>query len=190
MISTGTFSQNKIKNSVTLFSCLFLTAMLSACGGKETKKIEESAKVEPADNAIILSPDGIGPINATTSFNMHQMTLAFNQYSVVEEVNYVKGKPFPAIRVSEGVNTLMNIIPDASRPLGTSYSEVYTYGQQQACQPGAEDLAGKMLCYAPNHPNILYVFNGLWDGAGNGKIPPADILQGWGLETIIWRPKS
>ena len=204
-------ARKNVTKTASLFSGILLAIALTGCGGddKETKKIEESAKVAPEDTSIILSSDGVGPINATTSFNMHQMTLAFNNYSVVEEVNYVKGQPFSAIRVSEGVNTIMNIIPDASRqgvysvmiedniiknslghPLGSIYSEVYTYGQQQQCQAGSADLAGKMLCYAPQNHNILYVFNGQWAGAGNGKVPPADILQGWALETIIWRPKS
>ena len=185
----------------------FLVLALSSCDTDKSK--EEAPTSPPQDTSIILSPDGIGPINATTSFNMHQMTLAFNQYSVVEEINYQEGNPLPAIRVSEGVNTILNIIPDASQqgiysvivednainnslghPLGTLYSDVYSYGQNEQCQPGAEDLAGKLLCYAPKHPNILYVFNGKWDNAATAKAPPADVLQAWALESIIWRPKS
>ena len=185
----------------------FLSFALISC---DSDKNEETKQTPPAkDTSIILSPDGIGPINATTSFNMHQMTLAFNNYSVVEEINYREGNPFPAIRISEGVKTILNIIPDASQqgiysvivednviknslghPLGSLYNEVYSYGQSEECQAGTEDLAGKFLCYAPKHPNILYVFNGKWDNAKSGKAPPADILQGWGIESIIWRPKS
>jgi len=70
------------------------------------------------------------------------------------------------------------------------YNEIYSYGQNEQCQPGVQDLAGKMLCYAPKYPNILYVFNGVWQNVTVGKAPPADILQGWALESIIWRPKS
>ena len=103
----------------------------------------------------------------------------------------------------------MNIIPDASRQgiysviiedniiknslghaLGTLYNEVYSYGQNEQCQLGVEDLVGKMLCYAPKHPNILYVFNGARKNVTAGKAPATDILQGWALESIIWRPKS
>ena len=139
---------------------------------------------------------------------MHQMTVAFSKYSVVEEINYREGQPFPAIKVSEGINTIMSIIPDASQQgiysviiedniiknslghaLGTLYNEIYAYGQNEQCQPGNADFSGKLLCYAPKHPNILYVFNGAWDAVTAGKAPPADILQGWALESIIWRPK-
>lgn len=190
----------------TVAAGILISLFLTACDSENTV---EQAKETPVETSIILSADGIGPINATTSFNMHQMTLAFNNYSVVEEVNYSEGNPFPAIRISEGVNTILNIIPDASQQniysvmiednivknslghhLGSLYNEIYTYGQNEQCQAGVEDMAGKVLCYAPKTPNILYVFNGSWSGAKIGALPPADVLQGWALETIIWRPKN
>lgn len=183
-----------------------LAITLSACGSDE-KQEDTAIKVE--ENSITLSADGIGPINATTSFNMHQMTLAFSDYNVVEEVNYLQGHPYPAIRISEGIKTIMNIIPDASQKnifsviiedniiknslghhLGTAYNKIYAYGQNEKCQAGTEDMAGKVLCYAPKTPNILYVFNGTDGNIAAGKIPSADVLQGWALESIIWRPKT
>jgi hypothetical protein len=189
---------------LVVFLSIFLT--LSAC---DNDKDDNKAEKNQVDNKIILSADGIGPINATTSFNMHQMTLAFSDYNVVEEVNYLDGRPFPAIRVSEGVKTILNIIPDASHKgiysvivedniiknslghhLGSPYHEIYAYGQNEQCQPGSADMSGKVLCYAPKTPNILYVFNGQWENAIQGIMPPADILQGWSLESIIWRPKT
>lgn len=195
-------------NLITLvIGAFLLTITITACDSDNDVAKQETEKVK--ETSIILSPDGIGPINATTSFNMHQMTLAFSDFSVVEEVNFLDSKPFPAIRISQGVNTVMHVIPDASlqgiysvmiedniiknslgHHLGTPYSEIYTYGQNEQCQPGIDDMSGKMLCYAPKYPNILYVFNGVWDNAKAGKAPPADILQGWSLESIIWRPKS
>jgi len=199
-------SRSKRQGLLALTFGFILTLVLNGCDN-DTKEVTETAPAQ--DASIILSQDGIGPINATTSFNMHQMTLAFSSYNVVEEVNYVEGRPFPAIRISEGVNTVLVIIPDASQQgiysvivednivknslghaLGTPYSDIYTYGQNEKCQPGVEDMAGKMLCYAPKFPNILYVFNGAWENVAAGKAPPADILQGWALESIIWRPKN
>ena len=178
--------------------------LLTACG-KNDDKLNKT--VENEDKTIVLAASGIGPINASTSFNMHQMTLAFNNLNVVEELNYHGGAPFPVIRISEGVKTIMTIIPDSSQQnifsvivednmvvnslghhLGSNYSEVYTYGQNEECQSGVDDMLGRVICYAPKTPNVLYVFNGKWDGE-LGKVPTADILQGWGLESIIWRPK-
>ena len=204
-MENAVLSGRKYPLSVILLT-LILSIGLTACDNDDAK---EDTSVPAEDKTIILSADGIGPINATTSFNMHQMTLAFSDYSVVEEVNFLEGNPFPAIRISEGVKTIMNIIPDAAHKniysviiedniiqnslghhLGTTYNKIYTYGQNEQCQAGFSDMSGKVLCYAPNTPNILYVFNGRWDNPVTGKTPPADILQGWALEEIIWRPKS
>ena len=187
------------------FGILTVMFLLSACGSKDNS--EQEAKDEKVDKSIVLSADGIGPISASTSFNMHQMTLAFSDYNVVEEMNFQSGSPYPVIRISDGVKTMLVINPDASQQnifsvmvednliknslghhLGSTYSDVYSYGQSEECQPGSEDLAGKVLCYAPKTPNVLYVFAG--KKQGKTAMPPADVLQGWGLESIIWRPKS
>lgn len=191
-------------NSQLLISILFVPLILSACGSNESNN-KNLTKEE--DKSIVLSPNGIGPINATSSFNMHQMTLAFSDYNVVEEVGYQSGSPYPVIRISEGVKTLLVINPDASQKnifsiivednliknslghhLGTSYNEVYAYGQTEDCQMGLQDMGGKVLCYAPKVPNILYVFNGKTNSAST-VVPPNDELQNWALESIIWRPK-
>ena len=125
-----------------LITFLGATLLLTACDNDSDKL----KKVAPKkDKTIVLSAGGIGPINATTSFNMHQMTLAFSDFNVVEELNYQSGAPFPIIRVSEGVKTVMTIIPDSSQQnifsiiiednlivnslghhLGTNYSKVYS----------------------------------------------------------------
>jgi len=197
-----TFFLNSLLFSIiSIFSLL----ILSGCGKDDDDQMKMAKSEE--DKTIVLSANGVGPINATTSFNMHQMTLAFSDYNVVEELNYHSGTPYPVIRISEGVKTLMTIIPDGSQKnifsiivedniivnslghrLGTNYSDIYTYGQNEECQAGTDDMSGKVICYAPKTPNILYVFNG--SSAGEvGVVPSADVLQGWGLESIIWRPK-
>jgi hypothetical protein len=201
------FSQPQRLTTLSRIAIVGLISLvtLNGCGGDDDKKMK-MAKAEE-DKTIVLSANGVGPINATTSFNMHQMTLAFSDYNVVEELNYHSGTPYPVIRISDGVKTMMTIIPDGSQKnifsimiednliinslghhLGSNYSEIYTYGQNEECQPGADDMSGKVICYAPKTPNILYVFNGSSAGE-TGVVPAADVLQGWGLESIIWRPK-
>lgn len=197
--STG----NKI--AIKAFTVLFFTSTLIACGSGEAEK-EKGATENTKNKSIVMSTNAIGAINSDSTFNMHEITLAFPDYSVVEELNYHLGAPYPVIRISKGVKTIMTINPDQSQknifsvivednlvenklghPLGTSYSKIYTYGQNEDCQLGTEDMAAKVLCYAPKTPNILYVFNG--KGGGN-NMPPADILQSWSLESIIWRPNQ
>ena len=200
-----TLKQGRLSNLISCLTILGLISFLSACGGND--KTEETKQADKS-TSIVLSANGVGPINADSSFNMHQMTLAFSDYNVIEEVNYQQGSPYPVIRVSEGVKTLMVINPDSSHKnifsiiiedsliknslghrLGTSYSEIYAYGQTEECQLGAQDMAGKVLCYAPKVPNILYVFNGK-KSSNITKIPAADVLQSWALESIIWRPRN
>ena len=189
--------------AIKAFTIFLFALTLSACGNDESDKEKNASN---KSKSISLSADGIGAINANSAFNMHDITLAFPDYSVVEELNYHLGAPYPIIRVSKGVKTIMTINPDQSQkkifsvivednlvnnelghPLGTDYSKIYSYGQNEECQLGAEDMAAKVLCYAPATPNILYVFNG--KGGGN-TMPPADVLQSWSLESIIWRPKQ
>ncbi len=193
-------------NKVTITLLLLTTALfVSACNNDDDDKTK---KAIAASSDIVLSADGVGPLNAGTTFNMHQMTVAFSDYSVEEMVNFQSGAPYPVIRVSKGGNTILTINPDDSRQnifsviiednivsnslghsLGSSYSDVYAYGQTEKCQAGSQEMAGKVLCYAPKTPNILYVFNGKWDGSDK-KMPPKEILQDWVLESIVWRPKK
>jgi len=191
-------------NSQLLISLFFIPLILGACGSTESNTLDPARE---EDKSIVLSPNGIGPINVNSSFNMHQMTLAFSDYNVVEEVGYQSGSPYPVIRISKGIKTLLVINPDATQKnifsiiiednliknslghrLGTPYNEVYPYGQTEDCQMGLQDMAGKVLCYAPKAPNILYVFNGKTNSVSS-VIPPINELQNWALESIIWRPK-
>lgn len=186
-----------------VFKVLAISVLLSACSGDDSESKEDSLKAQ--NTSVVLAADSVGSITADSPFNMHKVTLAFPDYSVVEELNYHLGSPYPIIRVSKGVKTIMTINPDKSQekiysvivednliknslghPLGTAYNKVYNYGQTEECQLGTEDMAGKALCYAPKTPNMLYVFNGK---GGGSAMPPADVLQGWSLESIIWRPK-
>lgn len=193
-----------LKLSRNTIWAIALSTLLAACSNEEETN---TAAPVPEKPEIVLSADGVGPINATTSFNVHQMTVAFHDYSVEEMLNFQHKVPYPVIRISKDGHALITINPDVSRQniysvivednvvknslghaLGSVYSDVYKYGQTEKCQPGIEEMSGKALCYAPRTPNILYVFNGKWDGA-DGKMPPAEILQDWILESIVWRPK-
>ncbi len=197
----GCISNSFILKALTIS---FVALVLSGCDNEKSDSKKNSSN--ELNKEIVMSADSIGTINADSVFNMHDVTVAFPEYSVVEELNYHLGSPYPVIRVSKGVKTLMTINPDKSQkkiysviiednlikndlghPLGTDYSKIYTYGQNEECQLGSEDMAAKVLCYAPKTPNILYVFNG--KGGGN-TMPKADVLQGWSLESIIWRPKQ
>lgn len=154
----------------------------------------------------MLSTDGVGPINASTPFNMHQITLAFQDYSVTEYTQFQDGDSIPVIRVSENGKPLLLIHPDEKRnnifsiyimsnkvgnalghEIGTAYNKIYNYGETEPCIAGTEEFTGRVLCMAPKATNLLYVFSGNWDGPKK-EAPPTAILTSWVLDTIIWRP--
>ncbi|MGV6808784.1 MAG: DUF1131 family protein [bacterium] len=161
-------------------------------------------------SGLVLSVAGVGPINRDIPFNLKQINLAFREYdlSVEEFKTFAEGNAYPVIRVSDQADLLMVINPDVSRQkifsvmitdnrvgnvfghtIGQAFGDIYRYGQTEECAAGAEELSGKVLCYAPTSNNILYLFKGDWDGP-NGKVPPNYVLSEWRLDAIIWKPQK
>jgi hypothetical protein len=196
---------------------LFLYALLSLLTACDNNSTPESLapvipKIEGAD--FVLSSAGVGPINAQTAFNIHQITLAFEEhrYNVEQIQHYSEGESlsYPTIRVSKNTDTLLVITPNESQrrifsvlikdrrvgnvlghTLGMAYGVIYAYGSREQCTLGQADLAGKVLCYAPKSGNIIYLFkdNNL-QNLPYDTLPPIDALDSWKLESIIWKPKK
>ncbi|QQZ28294.1 DUF1131 family protein [Thiothrix subterranea] len=165
--------------------------------------------VQPTVKPIeMLSVDGIGPINGNTPFNLHDITMAFQGLNVAQRTNYAEGHEYPTITVSQDLKPLLSINPDAKHEkvfsvmvhdnlignglghaLGSRFNEVYAYGATEECRAGAEELSGKVLCYAPKTGNVLYLFGGTWNGP-DGSVPPKDVLANWQMEAMIWKPPS
>lgn len=171
------------------------------CGDKS--EMDKIAAVKPLE---MLSIDGVGPINAQTRFNLHDITTAFPNLNVTQRQYFNHGKPYPVIEVLAETTTLMVLNPDVKQQkvfsvmvkdnlignrlghkIGMSFADIYAYGKTETCAAGAEELAGKVLCYAPHTGNILYLFGGQWNGAV-GTVPPKDVLAGWKMDAIIWKP--
>lgn len=191
------------------FILFALFALLSACQKSDDNNQDNKNALKNAE--IVLSEAGVGPINAQTPFNIHDITEAFQKYDYhVEELKTVaEGENYPVIRVSTDTDTLLLINPDAKQQkifsvvvkdkhvgnalghwIGMKYGSIYSYGQTEQCTPGTEGLSGKVLCYAPKSANVIYMFG---DKKANqfpdGELPPVDALSEWNLEAIIWKPK-
>lgn len=175
----------------------------TACDNQANKVVQPTVK--PLE---MLSVDGIGPINANTPFNLHDITMAFQGLNVAQRTNYTEGQEYPVITVSQDLKPLLSINPDAKRekvfsvmvhdnlignglghPLGSRFNEVYAYGATEECRAGSEELSGKVLCYAPKTGNVLYLFGGTWNGP-DGSVPPKDVLANWQMEAMIWKPPA
>lgn len=187
----------------TLCGGLVLCMMvgLSACG--DGSSTDSQVAIKPIE---MLSLDGVGPINAQTPFNLHDLTVAFPNLSVEQRQMFAEGQEYPVIEVSKDAKPLLVLNPDAKHDkiysvlvksnlignklghsIGMTFADIYAYGQTEECAPGAEELSGKVLCYAPKTGNILYLFSGVWNGPG-GQVPPKDVLANWTLEGMVWKP--
>jgi len=188
---------------------LLTTLMLSGCG-EEITAVKDTNIIQEANasdkNRLLVSAQGVGPINGSTPFNIHKITQAFPNYSVVEQLNFQEGESYPVISVSKGTKRLLTINPGLDlksiysvvvednlienalmHRLGTMFTDIYTGNIAYNCQPGIEEMSGKVLCMTPKGSNMLYLFTGKWDGPDN-KLPPSTVLYNWTLEAIVWKP--
>jgi len=194
--------------------CIYaLLSLLTACDSPSSPPIEpEIPKIAGAE--MVLSSAGVGPINIKTAFNIHQITLAFDEHRYnVEQIQKYRedgSKNYPIIRVSKNTDTLLMITPNKSQrrifsvlitdnrvgnalghTLGMEYGAIYAYGHTEQCMLGQDNFAGKVLCYAPQSGNIIYLFgDSQTQNAMYEKLPPIDALDSWKLESIIWKPKK
>lgn len=173
---------------------------------------DENKPVSAPANAVkplaMLSVGGVGPLNAETPFNLHLIHEAFQGFNVTQQTNFAEGEQYPVIKVSKELKSLLTINPDAKHEkvfsimvednlignqlghtIGTVFSSIYPYGQPTECAAGAEELSGKVLCYAPNTGNILYLFGGEWNGP-DGSVPPKEVLANWKMDAMIWKPPA
>ncbi len=187
---------------------LLTILMLSGCGEEITAAQDSKATQQTSSdkNRLMVSAKGVGPIVPNTPFNIHKITQAFPNYSVVEQLNFQEGESYPVILVSKGAKRLLTINPtldlqsiysvivednlidnELMHRLGTMFTDIYTGNIAYNCQPGVEEMSGKVLCMPPTGSNMLYLFVGKWDGPDD-KLPPSTVLYEWALEAIIWKP--
>ena len=191
-----------------------IVSLLSGCGDEITSPSvsaqtnnDKAPNTASNPNRLTISNKGVGPINSSTRFNIHDITVAFPNYSVVEQLNFQEGESYPIISVSKGAKTLMTLNPTSdlksiysvvvednlisnslNHRLGTLFSDIFTdLSNSYTCQAGAEEMSGKVLCLPPKSGNLLYLFTGKWSGP-DGQTPPSEVLRGWALESIIWKP--
>jgi len=199
-----------ISYSLRILSVYALISLLTACDNDSAPAPAVIPKIAGAE--MVLSSAGVGPINVQTAFNIHQITLAFEEhrYNVEQIQTYTDGNDYPIIRVSKNTEPLLIITPNKTQrrifsvlikdkrignvlghTLGMEYGTIYTYGQVEQCALGQNQYAGKILCYAPRSGNIIYLFG---DSSPQNirydTLPPIDALDSWKLESIIWKPKK
>lgn len=183
---------------------IMLCTVMLACESNENGANTPSSKAP--QHQIMLSADRVGDITAETPFNMHQVTLDFPDYSVEEFTDKKEVGGAPVIRISDNGKPFLILHPDQTKKsiysvviqsphvgntlghnIGTVFSDIYSYEETEPCTTGSDELKGKVLCFAPKNPNILYVFAGKSD-TPDTQTPPPGILASWKLDSIIWKP--
>ncbi len=200
-----------VRSLCTIASSLCLSVWLLAC----SERGSAPAKAAPPAPLFMLSADGVGPLNASTPFNLRQIGDAFQNFNVAEEIRFLNGSQYPMITVRQGAEHLLSVNPDhrgenifsiiiyhnrignkLGHRIGQKFSEVYRYGRIGECGPGIEEWAGKVMCYAPQNNNILYLFAGEQAASAQvapkrsveASVPPPDEMTDWRLEAIVWKP--
>ena len=184
------------------FGSLLVLPLLSGCSERE-HQAQQSNEPQPL---FVLSPDGVGPLNADTPFNFVRIGEAFQGYNVAQETHFLAGEKYPVITVKQKVTPLISINPDYRQQgvfsivahnnlignklghrIGDKFNEIYSYGKTEECGPGIDEWAGKVMCYAPQTGNILYLFAGEQTNTKN-QVPPPEVMADWTLEAIVWKP--
>ncbi|HPE61026.1 MAG: DUF1131 family protein [Thiothrix sp.] len=159
---------------------------------------------------MMLSVDGVGPLNATTPFNLIRIGQAFQDFNVTEETRFAEDEKYPVITVKQAIEPLLSINPDAreqnifsiivhdnkignglGHKIGTRFADIYSYDNTERCAPGMEEWRGKVMCYAPHARNILYLFEKPAVANApvleNGAAPAPAQMTDWTLGAIVWK---
>lgn len=190
----------------SLYQCaalLLMASHLAACSSRD--EVQASTVETVMAPAFMLSEDGVGPLNADTPFNLIRIGDAFQNYNVIEETPLNGGENNRVITVKEQVKPVLTINPDFQQKhifsvivhdnlvgnklghkLGAKFSEIYTPETLEQCAPGVDDWAGKVMCYAPKHMRILYLFSGASPKVTD-KVPTPAEMQDWVLEEFVWK---
>ncbi|PIE00236.1 MAG: hypothetical protein CSA79_04740 [Thiothrix nivea] len=181
-----------------------VAGFIVACGGE---RAGEGNITAPETPLFTLSADGVGPLNAETPFNLVQIGDAFQNYNVAQETHLRDAGQYPVITVRQRDELLLSINADYKEQrvfsiivhdnrvgnelghrLGDRFNEIYAYGKTEECAPGLEEWAGKVMCYAPQTKNILYLFDNEAGQGADGEVPTHDVLADWELAAIVWKP--
>lgn len=188
---------------------LLLCSLLNGCSENNSF----SKMTQRSTPLFMLSADGVGPMNASTPFNLRQIGDAFQDYNVTQETHFLNGSKYPMITVKQQAEQLISINPDhrqqnvfsivvhtdkvgnkLGHKVGDTFSDIYSYGETEKCGPGIEEWAGKVMCYAPRNRNILYLFAIAQGSVENvarsvdNTVPPPEAMADWVLEAIVWKP--
>jgi Protein of unknown function (DUF1131) len=163
------------------------------------------AEEKSAQDSIAITEDGVGPINASTPFDLKTVQKLMPGLKVKRGTSFTEGEEFPILKVSDLKVVLFTIIPDdngrkifsivtksnrVKNSFGVKIGDMHVgvFGDKAGdCSPGMEEYAGTVSCLAPRSKHVHYIFVGKWDGSDN-EIPPQEVFKSWTVSEIFWKP--
>lgn len=153
-----------------------------------------------APSALALGPEGVGPLGAETPFDTAAVRAALPPGFAVElQSADADGERAPVIWALRDGLLVLEVYPGADGRVGrvdaasdqvegpdgarTGQGFAEVGGGRMDCEPGEEDLTGRVVCRARRGP-VRYVFA---HSAPAGTPPDDDQLADALLERLVWR---
>jgi hypothetical protein len=155
---------------------------------------------------IVVSEEGVGPLNAKTESSVRHIAALFPGYNVVAATDMSEGDEFPTVEVREGRTVLLEILPEKDNrgirnilirssqvkvrtggQVGSRYSEIFGNKVSDLCTFGAEEHESNVFCDAGVKSRISFGFEPVGSGP-NGGLPSIDQIKSARVILISWNP--
>ncbi len=162
-----------------------------------------AAQASPARAETLIADSGVGGLTEKSRYEYAAVSAALPGATVVNVVEYSEDTPVPALEARlRGERALLvfgnkrglidrvavytpQIATSKGTKVGTSFADAFEQEKPPKCARGIEQEAGQVFCPAAGFGRVHFAFKGRWQGPDN-EVPPADVLAGWHLATIIW----
>jgi hypothetical protein len=155
---------------------------------------------------LTVSDKGLGGISQSTKFDQKEIQGLLSGYTVKAETpSKIKDaytlfviidqesriatiQPTLSSKNIECIRVTSNKIKNALGPMiGTNYGSIYGDVVHNSCILGTEELAGHVICRAPDSKLITYVFKGKYSEPV-GTFPSIVDLKKFLISEIVWLP--
>lgn len=177
---------------LTLF--IFLTYGFSGCS--------QGNGTLPYD--LEVNENGVGKIQRNTPFDAAKISALLPGFEAHTFTAFMHGNPYPVIRITRhdkevmiispdeektGIASIAVLHPDVKTPKGKRLGDPFekVYDDTSSCTPAEKELAGKVLCRAPESSHLFYLFSGPRKGPVHELPSPGDLRE-WAIDEIIWKP--
>lgn len=183
-----------------------LWSLGTACSGGPDRSGGDGSGTSLPELTLKAQGDSLGPLAVTTPFDAGTLSGLFPGATVTERVGMSEGEAFPVYRVARNGDPVLDVRSRDGRTiqsvevfagavggpltalLGRRFDRIFGGAEPPTCTAGMEEEAGRVLCAAPLSSKVTLVFAGSWEGP-DGFAPPLEVVAGWTVERVLWRPR-